>query len=645
MASNPPLRHVVVIAIGPVQPFIAAARRTRDLWYGSVLLSRLATAASQAIVRQCAAPASAKLVFPPSAVGGGSGLTAGVSNKIVCVVSGIAPATPATLVGQVRAAVEAELRSVGREALQALRSEGCQSEEQRFHLQLRQLLECYGAWAPWQGTGDAGYVEAYCSANELLDARKRLRDFQPNATAEAGLPLSSLDAAAETVIPSGRDGRRLRAVFGIDATEELDAIGLVKRVLGRKKGFPAVTRIALAPWVEAWPDAVRQDLEAVLTPLEPFKVASRNLCTTPDPSAKFRWDGELLLRSRRQALMAPERCARHAEALGLDAGELQAALKALDDHVNIKANREALGLPGDDALYVALLLADGDRLGVRLSEDQQSLPGHQALSTALAAFSGTAQTLIFAAGGACIYAGGDDVLALCPVDSAVSCARALADAFGNDLPQVQGAAAPTLSVGVAMAHVLTPFGTLRRLAQRAKELAKQGLDVKQGLDDRKNLRNALGVIVQPRNGAAVAVCGRWNESAGSLPCAPGFDHRLRWWTDAFASGGLAGSAPYDLGMLARAVPEQALVGEALRLVGRRIDKRALAAGDANKLLAHVAQHLGAGVPCDAAARLADEWYAARWLATHRWRPSSQAQPAASGATATGSQPNPADTSP
>jgi len=36
--------HVLVISFGPIQDFIASARRCQDLWFGSYLLSELARA-------------------------------------------------------------------------------------------------------------------------------------------------------------------------------------------------------------------------------------------------------------------------------------------------------------------------------------------------------------------------------------------------------------------------------------------------------------------------------------------------------------------------------------------------------------------------------------------------------------------------
>ena len=43
-ANQMPTTYLVNIAIGPVQEFIASARRSRDMWFGSWLLSELSKA-------------------------------------------------------------------------------------------------------------------------------------------------------------------------------------------------------------------------------------------------------------------------------------------------------------------------------------------------------------------------------------------------------------------------------------------------------------------------------------------------------------------------------------------------------------------------------------------------------------------------
>ena len=46
------MSHLLAISVGPVQEFIAAARRTRDLWFGSYLLSEISRAVAKAVERK-----------------------------------------------------------------------------------------------------------------------------------------------------------------------------------------------------------------------------------------------------------------------------------------------------------------------------------------------------------------------------------------------------------------------------------------------------------------------------------------------------------------------------------------------------------------------------------------------------------------
>src|SRR5690606_36119506 len=57
--GGPMTAHLLLITLGPVQDFIAQARRTRDLWYGSHLLSELGRAAARALL-----DGGAQLIFP-----------------------------------------------------------------------------------------------------------------------------------------------------------------------------------------------------------------------------------------------------------------------------------------------------------------------------------------------------------------------------------------------------------------------------------------------------------------------------------------------------------------------------------------------------------------------------------------------------
>lgn len=608
---------IFVLAIGPVQPFIAAARRTRDLWQGSAMLSALAAAGAAALQSQ-----GAKLIFPharsPASPGRASIDAAGVSNKIVAHLP--AGANPGQLACQAKAAVLQALSGLGQYCLDELHTSGCISaiDVPLFNTQLQQVLECYSAWAELDADDDEAYLAAFSNAQRALDARKRLRDFAPSASARVGLALSSLDATSESVLTGQGTDRRLRAVHGINSTEGLDAFGLIKRVLGGSRGFPAVARVALQPWIAQWTDAQVGNVDALLAPLASYQLASQNNCAPGNPMARLNWDAELLITSRRRKWQAHAQA--HAQSLNLPDATLTTAL----DELGIALSGPSCPpLPSDDGLYVAVLLADGDRMGECITREGQGQAGHQALSRALAEFAESASALVAKQGGACIYSGGDDVLALVAVAEALPCARALAEDFATRLGPHAGGRA-SLSVGLALVHVLMPFEQSRQLAAQALKLAKNG-------SDGDGLRNALGLVVQPRNGEAVKLAGAWDSSNGSS-CLPGFDVRLAAWKGAFERGALAKGAPYDLRALISGVPTALLPGEAQRLLQRRQHGSDAALA---QLLSHTLQLQVASTDADrkALVNLEREWYVGRWLAAH-------AGPAAADAAGMGLQSNP-----
>src|SRR4051794_18679490 len=83
------IAHLLAVAVGPVQEFIAAARRTRDLWLGSFLLSEVSKAAARAVRDH-----GGNLIFPapanPADLDPGSPLN--VANIILSELHGYEPA-------------------------------------------------------------------------------------------------------------------------------------------------------------------------------------------------------------------------------------------------------------------------------------------------------------------------------------------------------------------------------------------------------------------------------------------------------------------------------------------------------------------------------------------------------------------------
>src|SRR5260221_1422362 len=95
------MKHLMIFSIGPVQDFIAAARRRRDLWYGSWMLSELSRAAAKAVLEQ-----SGELIFPSDPL-----TISSVPNKIVATIMSNDPKYPREFAGKVEKAVRGYLEN------------------------------------------------------------------------------------------------------------------------------------------------------------------------------------------------------------------------------------------------------------------------------------------------------------------------------------------------------------------------------------------------------------------------------------------------------------------------------------------------------------------------------------------------------
>ena len=179
------MSHLFVCSVGPVQDFIATARRSRDLWYGSWLLSELSKAAARSI-----ADGGGQLVFPASIIGSDlePGSEFNTPNKVVAVLSN----SPVAMAEGVDKAISKRLQDLRDDAF---RSPGNQPFFDRTlaETQVSDLVEFY--WSSVEFDEDSGYASARDLAELLLAARKTTRDFNPSKGDY--LPKSSLDGASQ----------------------------------------------------------------------------------------------------------------------------------------------------------------------------------------------------------------------------------------------------------------------------------------------------------------------------------------------------------------------------------------------------------------------------------------------------------------
>lgn len=600
------MRHVLIIAIGPVQDFIASARRCRDLWFGSWLLSELSKAIGLEMVRACDFHA---LVFP--GVSSVDALLAGsdtsVANKIVVrIPDGMAPADVAE---RARAALSRRLKQICDKAFERIHDqvEGYPYfKEDRARLQINELIELLWATAP--ETSPGGYQAARKQAEALLAARSNTR-LWGNVSWGDYVPKSSIDGARESVLLEELYNRvrqgltsaeAVRKNYGVGVSERLCGVGLLKRH-GKREGSRYAHRFLSTGHLAAWPllqrvsalasdEGVQQAWNSYIGTLRLLQAPLEEAEVPRDRNHEVlgAYDGSLLFEGRVAELFEGvldrnERRSRTSEARRALATFLQA--------IGIQTP-----LP-----YYAILLADGDRMGDAIDR-QTSFEGHQRISQKLDEFARKARSLVEEDHlGELIYSGGDDVLAFVPLHRAIACARELSAEFARCLSSfATPTSSPTLSVGIGVSHFMEPMGAALNVARRAERLAKE-------------TRNALAVIVDKRSGSATEASGPW----GTL------DKDLDVFVDMHVRDLVPDGAAFELselGTLLEGATGEA--GEALRKLVRKEAERilrrkqpahgaeaAIAQKDLAYLLARVEQE---GIPT--IADLADRLIIARLLA-------------------------------
>ena len=388
-------------------------------------------------------------------------------------------------------------------------------------------------WRSRIAEGDDGYYAASERLGATLNARKATRDFQPcSRLTVAGLPKSSLDGARETVLPDWPAEEPARVKLRLSPREQLDALGVIKRLAGDAEQFTALPRIAADSWIQQLTPGQQQRLQAAYKSLVDAGHATR-VRGNADAYAALPFDGHLLYPSRLENALTQGQEQQASRAGSTRIHALEAFQQCITEIARERADGEQpVGIP---VPYAAILKADGDRMGQLLSRARTAEESRN-ISRALRRFASSVQGIVRDHRGHAVYAGGDDVLALLPLERAPDCARSLAGSFSEHLNGIatgMGLAddeCPTLSVGLGIGYVIEPLGALRALADRAEQHAKG--------DATQTPRNALAILLKIRSGAELRWRAQWRD-------AKAFEALSRF-TAAYRTGELPTRAAYDL---------------------------------------------------------------------------------------------------
>lgn len=536
---------VLIFTFSPVQPFITEARRTTDLYAGSRILVELAGAAARAV-----AGAGGTLIYPVA-------LNADIPNKLVAVV----PWDQArTIAERAERALRERWAAIAESARQELERLGPAPDTVWDAIWQRQAAgpwEVYWAAAAFSN-GDAtpAYTAAYHKGERALAAAKRTRAFsqaeEPGlkdtlSGRRSALRTGSLDARAYWAAVAQHPGvtaARLRP----EGRERLDTLGAVKRFGDlAKHPFPSTSSVAATDFLyrarARAADALRAYRDAVQALLDKHAYRVRQDVDWP-------YDGDLFY----QETLMPGSLADRYTLLNPDA----TALERARDH--LRGLHRAVG--GAPSPYYGVVVLDGDDMGKRIGNllaSPNPREAHRDLGRRLSDFAATVRPL--AEGeqyrASVIYNGGDDVLLLAPLTTALSVAHALAEEFDRKT-------GGTASAGIAVAHHLYPLDAALAAARAAEQLAKE-------VDGKA----AVCVRVLKRSGEIADMRSRWQDLGTTFTALVGL------FTEDDAGQPLASRFPYDVTASAYglAIPDARFQAELCRLLTRHRNEQHPAAPD------------------------------------------------------------------
>lgn len=482
-------------SIGPVQIFVAQSRRTRDLWGSSYLLSVLAGYAMLGAIRAGGQIVRPKVDQDPlfMCISGrrhGSAPAVGsLPNRFQVKVSNEASA------GEVAAAATQSLVEAWSKVQHAVRLRFVENAvpygkdtEQIWNRQVSSFWETHWTVSPRDDS-------------PALARRKLWRThWLPDEPGDKCMVMHDLQEISGYCRASGAHEagaqdefwNRVRANIGsfdLREDERLCAIALVKRM------FPVVVREALGWEIDTtrWPSTVyiaavrwiRDVLAKNPSSAERYAKSvhhsvgssafTEQSTSFPDidtgACAGFAtlepnyFHSSFILNSREVALADRQR------------RELIRELRSLH-----QAKLDSNTSVGPAPSYYALLLADGDSVGTLVRKYTGDVVAER-----LAVFASEVPGTVKRHDGVTIYSGGDDVLAMLPVETALKCAEELAEKYREAFSDIPNA---TLSVSLVFAQIRVPLTAVIEEAHRLLDK-----DAKES-----NGRNSLAVAVRNRGG-------------------------------------------------------------------------------------------------------------------------------------------------
>lgn len=511
--------------LGPVQGFVAQARRTRDFWAGSFILSWLAAVAMKSTTAQ-----GGIIQFPAPddnfmqwLEGNGTGATptqGSIPNRFKALIPANINFKPTLVTQAVQAAWKALADVIWQEDLSFL---GEDSKARKiWNRQIPAFWDM--SWVLVENEADSSALDrrknwrTYAASNEGGVKCTMMEGWQ-ELSGESSPNRQDLDRFWVRVIENGKLGMK----NDLAKNETLCAIAFVKRRFSRyfhvvkasfaeKDGYqkqkhwkihgwkvssnvPSISYIAAAPWLyQLVTQADDAALKALQTAVSSITEQDERATTLP------------LLSQKRLGQKAIE----FNKLLSSDGNVFFPNLLENEDlfpNTNTQPTQRALKLAMASANlkeaspFCALLLMDGDLLGKQMSQVEKQPAITQSLDKFINGESNqkrkSVKTLVEEHNGFLVYAGGDDVLAILPLEYAITCATVLRTHY---LKCFEGSGVnSTISAAIEFIHMNTPLTqVLKDAHDLLDKVAKDGAG-----------RDALAVRVWKRGGLQLEWAQPW----------------------------------------------------------------------------------------------------------------------------------------
>ncbi len=490
--------HLYIFTIGPVQSFIAQARKAQDLHAGSRLLSELVRrgiANFQSEAKEY--DYQPTLIFPNN----WEDKNASLPNRFIAKIE-------ATNIEQTK------LKELGNDCKEAIKKEFLTIAEETLGKyystevakQIGRHLEVHWAALPIE----TDYKTTYLELERLLGAVKNVRPFEQLNKGEGEMGRKcNLDGENNALFYHGkpaliRHNEERGALpindFILNPSEAISAVSFLKRKYQNSQSYPSVAEIALMEAIEN----TKKDSGTCLADFQRLcrdKHGFTSICLKNENEIQLGSDLEKLNTNFDYQLVYPE----NVNAKNFPHNKQREYAANIADNLSRHLKDK----------HYAMIMFDGDKMGKWLSGENTTHDGkelenfHKDFSSLLSQFAESVDEILEGKGKV-IYSGGDDFLGLVNLHHLFPVMRELREKFHEDvndkIKNKQEGKHLTFSAGIVITHYKTP---LSEVLQKVRQMEKKAKHKESGD------RNAFALSVIKHSGEIQEAIYKWDTDKNS----------------------------------------------------------------------------------------------------------------------------------